>query len=314
MGLKTRHDNFGPARIVCCNGCSDTGRACLVRLHPANHAVSRQFGRPPISSCINAFMRENHKNGPVAVVTGSGRDRVGGVIARELADDGYRIALHYHSSQDAAEEKRDALRERGIDCHAFQADVSEEADVRRFARGVMEQFGRVDVVVTTSSTWLAKSLEETTAEDCLNSFRVNSLGTFLVAREFGLRMTEQSSGGSIVTIGDTSIGRPYIDHAAYFIAKGSLPTLTRMLAVELGHRNPKVRVNCLEPGPIMFPPGTDEDEKEQLRNSTLVKDADCPSFMTDAVRFLISNRFITGACLPIDGGQHCYTPEGATRR
>jgi len=143
---------------------------------------------------------------------------------------------------------------------------------------------------------------------------VNTLGTFLVAKEIGLRMKDQTSGGTIVTVGDSSISRPYIDHAAYFIAKGSLPTLTRMLAVELGHRNPKVRVNCLDPGPIMFPPNTDEDEKKQLRNSTLVRDADCPSMMTNAVRFLISNTFITGACLPIDGGQHCYTPEGVKRK
>ncbi len=252
--------------------------------------------------------------GPVALVTGSGRDRVGSVIARGLAEGGYRIALHYHSSRDAAEETRDELRERGIDCHAFQADVSDEAEVQQLTEKVFKAFGRVDVLVTTSSTWMSKSLEETTAEDCRNSFDVNTLGTFLIAREVGLRMVEQNSGGTIVTVGDSSISRPYIDHAAYFIAKGSLPTLTRMLAVELGHRNPKVRVNCLDPGPIMFPPNTDDKEKKKLRNSTLVKDADCPAMMTNAVRFLISNTFITGACLPIDGGQHCYTPEGVKRK
>lgn len=250
---------------------------------------------------------------PVALVTGSGRDRVGSVIARGLADAGYRIALHYHSSREDAEQTCDELRERGIECHAFQADVSNEDDVKQLARDVMDSFGRIDVLVTTSSTWMSKPLEETTAEDCRSSFGVNTLGTFLVAKEVGLIMVQQSSGGTIVTVGDSSTSRPYIDHSAYFIAKGSLPTMTRMLAVELGHRNPKVRVNCLDPGPIMFPPGTDDGEKKQLVNSTLVKDADCPSMMTDAVRFLIGNRFITGACLPIDGGQHCYTPERVKR-
>ena len=83
--------------------------------------------------------------GPVALVTGSGRDRVGSVIARGLAEDGYRIALHYHSSRDAAEETRDELRERGIDCHAFKADVSDEDEVRRLASEVFDAFDRVDV-------------------------------------------------------------------------------------------------------------------------------------------------------------------------
>lgn len=259
-------------------------------------------------------MPSRKSEGPVALVTGSGRDRVGSVIARGLAEDGYRIALHYHSSQEAAEETRDELRECGTDCHAFQADVSDEAEVRRLANEVFDTFGRVDVLVTTSSIWMSKPLEETTAEDCRNSFDVNTLGTFLVAKEVGLRMADQGSGGAIVTVGDSSIGRPYIDHSAYFIAKGSLPTLTRTLAVELGHRNPKVRVNCLDPGPIMFPPDTGEEEKKRLRNSTLVRDADCPSMMTNAVRFLISNTFITGACIPIDGGQHFYTPDGLRRK
>lgn len=258
-------------------------------------------------------MPSKASGGPVVLVTGSGRDRVGSVIARGLAEDGYRIAIHYHSSGDEANRTRDELRERGIDCHAFQADVSKEDSVQHLGREVMAAFARVDVVVTTSSTWLSKRLEETTAEDCRASFDVNTLGTFLVAKEIGLQVVKQTSGGSIVTIGDSSIGRPYIDHSAYFIAKGSLPTMTRMLAVELGHRNPKVTVNCLDPGPIMFPPGTNDREKERLTNSTLVKDADCPSMMTDAVRFLIGNKFITGACLPIDGGQHCYTPEGVKR-
>lgn len=259
-------------------------------------------------------MKSTTTAAPVALVTGSGRDRVGSVIAQGLADDGYRIALHYHSSRKDAEETRDELRKQGIDCHAFQANVSDEADVKKLTSEVFDTFGRVDALVTTSSTWLSKPLEETTAQDCRSSFDVNTLGTFLVAKEVGLRMVQQDSGGTIVTVGDSAISRPYIDHSAYFIAKGSLPTLTRMLAVELGHRNPKVRVNCLDPGPIMFPPDTGDEEKERLKNSTLVKDANCPSMMTNAVRFLISNTFITGACLPIDGGQHCYTPERVRRK
>lgn len=259
-------------------------------------------------------MSTTNSAGPVALVTGSGRDRVGSVIAKGLAEDGYRIALHYRSSQADAEETRDELRSQGIDCHAFHADVSDENSVQQLTEGIFETFGAIDVLVTTSSIWMSKSLEETTAEDCRSSFDVNTLGTFLVAKYVGLRMTQQATGGVIVTVGDSSISRPYIDHSAYFIAKGSLPTLTRMLAVELGHRNPKVRVNCLDPGPIMFPPGTDKKEQQQLINSTLVKDANCPAMMTQAVKFLIGNTFITGACLPIDGGQHCYTADGVTRR
>ena len=178
---------------------------------------------------------------------------------------------------------------------------------------VAETFGQIDALVTTASIWNTKPLEDITATDVRNSFDVNTLGTFLVARDVGLQMTRQPTGGSIVTLGDSSTNRPYIDYAAYFIAKGSLPTLTQTLAVELGHRNPKVRVNCILPGPIMFPPGISDADAQSLRETTLTKNANCPDMAAHAVKFLLENKFVTGTCLPIDGGRHIYTPDSTTR-
>ena len=100
--------------------------------------------------------------------------------------------------------------------------------------------------------------------------------------------------------------------AAYFVSKGAIPTLTRVLAVELGHRNPKVRVNCIHPGPVMFPPDASDAERQEMVESTLVRTADCPESIALAVQFLIDNPFVTGACLPVDGGRTIYA--GETRR
>lgn len=253
------------------------------------------------------------QDAPVALITGSGRDRVGNVIAKGLAADGYRIALHYHSSEDHALESRDELRSKGTDCEAFQADVAEEQQVQQMVDAVIKQFGRIDVLVTTSSIWPTETLEETTAASVLKSFEVNTLGTFTVAKAAGLVMTKQKSGGNIVTIGDWKIDRPYLDHAAYFIAKGAVPALTKMMALELGHRNPNVRVNCVHPGPVMFPPGTSDEEQQQLIDSTLVKTANQPEAVTAAVRFFIQNPMVTGTSIPVDGGQHFYSPQDIKR-
>lgn len=253
------------------------------------------------------------QNAPVALITGSGRDRVGNVVARGLADDGYRIALHYHSSEEDALKSRDELRGSGVGCEAFQANVSDEQQVQNMVDAIVAEFGSIDVLVTTSSIWPTETLEETTAASVLKSFEVNTLGTFTVAKAAGLVMTQQDSGGNIVTMGDWKIDRPYLDHAAYFIAKGSIPALTRVLALELGHRNPNVRVNCIHPGPVMFPPGTSEEEQQQLIDSTLVKKADQPEAVTAAVRFFIQNAMVTGTCIPVDGGQHFYSPQDIKR-
>lgn len=246
---------------------------------------------------------------PVALITGSGRKRVGNVIAKHLAKLNFDIALHYHSSEDEAIHSRDEFRDHGVACEAYQADVSSELQVNDMIRGVESQFGRLDVLVTTASTWSASSLEETTADRLRQSFEVNTLGSFLVARTAGLLMVEQPEGGAIVTIGDWAIDRPYLDHAAYFISKGAIPTLTRVLARELGHRNSNVRVNCIHPGPVMLPPGSSEVEQQERVDSTLVKTADCPETVAHAVQFLIENQFVTGACIPVDGGRHMYALE-----
>ena len=251
---------------------------------------------------------------PVALITGSGRKRVGNIIARHLAAQGYRIAMHYHSSEDAARESRDELRETGVDCEVFQADVADESEVARMMNNVVDRFQRLDVVVTTSSIWSTTPLKDITADDLRRNFDVNVTGTFLVARAAGNVMISQPDGGSIVTIGDWAIERPYLHHAPYFVSKGAVPTLTRVLALELGHRNPRVRVNCIHPGPVMYPPGTSDEEKQTLKESTLVKDGDCPETVAHAVQFLIDNKFITGASVPIDGGRHMYTPSDANRK
>lgn len=258
-------------------------------------------------------MSKSRDRAKVALVTGSGRRRVGHVIARALAEDGYTIALHYHASRQAAEAQIGEMRRLGIPCHAFRADVSVEDDVDRMFDSIVERFGRLDVLVTTASIWETVPLEQLTADHVCRHFQVNTLGTFLCARKAGLIMVGQSEGGAIVTIGDWAIERPYLDHSAYFVSKGAIPTLTRTLAVELAHRNPKVRVNCIHPGPVLFPPDSTEQERQEMVDSTLVRLANRPGAVADAVRFLIHNDFVTGTCLPVDGGRTVYAGECRSR-
>lgn len=253
------------------------------------------------------------KSSGVALITGSGRRRVGNVVARALAEHGYSIALHYNSSEEAARESVEQFRDLGVDSEAYQANVAVESDVDTMFDQIIERFGRIDVLVTTASVWETGRLEEVSAEDVLRNFNVNTLGTFLCARRAGLAMCQQDEGGSIITIGDWAIDRPYIDHASYFVSKGAIPTLTRTLAVELGYRNPNVRVNCIHPGPVMFPPDTPEAERNELIESTLTKNPNSPECVAQAVTFLINNKFVTGVCLPVDGGRSIYASEATSR-
>ena len=242
----------------------------------------------------------------VALVTGSGKHRIGASIADALGRRGFRIVLHYLTSGNEARESTARFEQLGIPAIAVQADLTVEADVKRLIATAVGQWGRLDVLVTCASIWRPKRLEETTASDVKQHFEANTLSTFLCCQHAGLLMVGQPEGGCIVTIGDWAIRRPYPDYAAYFPSKGAIPALTRSLAVELGTRNPRVRVNCVHPGPAMIPSQVSGDERQAIVRRTLVAREGRPDNVAQAVLYLVENDFVTGDCLTVDGGRSIY--------
>lgn len=244
----------------------------------------------------------------VALVTGSGKRRVGWHVADALAKRGYALAIHYRSSAAEANDAVAAFKTQGVEAIALQADLTDEKAAAALVRQTLERFGRLDVLANCAAAWKSKRLEDVTAADLRHYFDTNTLSTFLCAQQAGLAMVKQKEGGAIVNIGDWATHRPYLDYSAYFPSKGAIPTLTRTLAVELGSRNPAVRVNCILPGPVMLPPDLPAAERAASIAGTLVKREGRPENIAQAVLFFIDNDFVTGACLPVDGGRSIYAP------
>lgn len=244
---------------------------------------------------------------PVAMITGSGAKRVGRTVAETLAAHGYAIVVHANSSGAAARQFADELQTRGTPSLAVVGDLRREADVERIVDEAASRFGRIDVLVNAAAVWKPKPLEEVTAADAIEHFEINGLGSFLMCRRVGLLMTRQSQGGAIINIGDWATRRPYANYAAYFLSKGSIPTITRMFAVELAQRNPKVRVNAVLPGPVMLPLELSAEERSEAIAGTLLKREGSPQNVADAVLALVENMFITGVCLEVDGGRSIAT-------
>lgn len=246
----------------------------------------------------------------VALVTGSGARRLGWHVADALAQKNYALVVHYHTSAAEAAESVQHFQTRGVDAFSHRADLADEAAVRGLIQAALDRFGRIDVLVNCASIWERKSLDEVTAVDVRRHFEINVLGTFLCARHAGLAMARQPEGGCIINLGDWAEARPYADYSAYFASKGAVPALTRSLAVELGGRNPRVRVNCILPGPVLFRPDRPEVERQQAIQATLVRRQGRPENIAQAVHFLIDNDFVTGISLPVDGGRSIYAGGG----
>ncbi len=244
----------------------------------------------------------------VALVTGSGKRRVGSVVAEALAARGFGIAIHYHHSEKDAAETVAGFAKAGLSARAYRADIGNEIEVGAMIQAILRDFGRLDVLVNCAAIWERKRLESITANDVRRHFEVNTLGTFICSQQAGLAMVRQPEGGLIVTMGDWAEVRPYPDYAAYFPSKGGVSVLTRVLAVELGMRNPRVRVNCIMPGPVMLPPDLPEAERRQSIDGTLVKREGSPQNVAQVVLSFLDNDFITGVCLPVDGGRTIFAP------
>jgi pteridine reductase len=243
---------------------------------------------------------------PTAIITGSAKRRLGWHVADALGRRGYSLAIHYNSSAAEAEAAVQEFASRGIKAICLHADLANEEQVRSLVSRTSEEFGRIDVLANCAATWKSKRLEDITATDVRGYFDANTLGTFLCCQHVGLAMVKQPEGGNIVNFGDWAIERPYLNYAAYFPSKGAIPALTKTFAVELGARNPNVRVNCILPGPVMLPPDLPQPERDAAINATLVKREGRPENVIQAVLHFIDNDFVTGVCLPVDGGRTIY--------
>lgn len=243
----------------------------------------------------------------VALVTGSGKKRVGYHVAAALAAREYALVIHYHTSAtEAAETAEQFTRAHGIPVHTARADLADEGQVKAMIAETLTKFGRFDVLVNCAAIWNRKRLEDVTAADVRAHLDANTLGTFLTCQHAGLAMVQQPAGGCIVNVGDWADTRPYLDYPAYFPSKAAIPGLTRTFAVELGTRNPNVRVNAVLPGPVMLPDDLAVAEKEAAIAATLVKREGSPDHIVKAVLHFIDNDFVTGTCLPVDGGRSIF--------
>jgi pteridine reductase len=248
---------------------------------------------------------------PVALVTGSGVARVGRCVAEHFRDRGFRVVLHAHKSVETTEKLVADWKRSGLEASLVIGDVSDEVQVAKWREEVAHRYGRLDVLVNSAAIWEPIALEKATAADFKHFFNVNALGTALMNQHFGLMMTQQSHGGAIVNIGDWSTIRPYRDFAPYFPSKASVVSITQSMAVELATRNPNIRVNAVLPGPVLLAEEVNQERRQRIIQESLLRREGTPNDVASAAFFLATSPFITGVCLPVDGGRTIYAGPSA---
>ena len=230
---------------------------------------------------------EAHRSaGRVALVTGAGV-RVGLAIARDLARHGWRVAAHYRSHPPPA----------GL--VSLEADLGEEGGAKALARAFAARFERLDLLVCSAAVFFPLSLSRTdaTAFDALMD--LNARAPLLLARALAPALTR--SRGSIVNVADIGGGLvPWKGYAAYCASKAALVRITECLALELA---PRVRVNAVAPGTVLWPRSYPLAQRRELARRIPLRKVGTPEDVAGAVRYLAEAPFVTGAVLPVDGGR-----------
>ncbi len=237
-------------------------------------------------------------DGKTAVVIGAGSG-IGRESARGLAAFGAYVVCA-DINKDAAEETAGMT-----GSVARTVDVSRTDEIRSLLESVVEDRGRLDIVVLTPAINVRKPLTEYTDEEFDRVVTVNLRGTFAVLRESG-RLMANNGGGSIIVF--SSIRSQVVEpgQGVYAATKSGIVQLVRTLAAELGPKG--VRVNAVAPGVVETPltrPIKDRSEWYQAyAEKSVFKRWAGPDEMVGAVIYLSSgaSSYVTGSVLFVDGG------------
>ncbi len=243
---------------------------------------------------------------PVAFVTGSAANRVGRCIARYFAERNYHVVLHAHRSVEQAEKVCEQWCSEGLSASYVTGAIDDAKCIDQWIETILHERGQLQVVVNSAAMWDPSTLEELDEEKLQSQWKVNLAGPTLLCRTAGLAMAKQKSGGAIINIGDWATIRPYRDFASYLLTKGSIRTLTEVMAVELALRNSSIRVNAVLPGPVLLDETIGQTERGHIIEQSLLKREGRPEDVAQAVFFLAESPFITGVCLPVDGGRTIF--------
>ncbi|ACG74774.1 short-chain dehydrogenase/reductase SDR [Anaeromyxobacter sp. K] len=223
----------------------------------------------------------------IALVTGAGV-RVGEAIARALAKDGWTVAAHYRTH-----------RPRGF-ASALQADLAAADGPARLAAAFRARHRRLDLLVNSASVFDALPLAGTDAAAFDSQMDLNARAPLLLVRALAPLLAR--ARGSVVNVIDVGGGLvPWKGYAAYAASKAALARLTECLALELA---PRVRVNGVAPGTVLWPERYPAAQRRALTARIPLGRPGTPEDVAAAVRYLADAPFVTGAVLPVDGGRH----------
>ena len=243
------------------------------------------------------------------LVTGAAK-RLGREIALALAKDGWQVAVHYRDSlEDATKTVAECARLAGASA-AFRANLANETAVRNLLPSVIEEFGRVDAVVNSASTFEHDSAESFSFATLEKHMRSNAGAAILLSQALSEHIKGRNAAaeaeaepvrGVVVNLLDQKLWNPNPDFVSYTLSKAALEAANTMLAMALA---PHLRVVGVAPGLTLTSHMLSPEKFAALHKLSPLGRSSTAADVAATVKFAIDNQSITGTTLLVDGGQH----------
>jgi glucose 1-dehydrogenase len=254
--------------------------------------------------------------GQKALVTG-GSSGIGRAVAIALGGAGAEVVVNYRSGEEEAQEVVGAIKEKGSNAIALQADVAKEDQVQAMFAKMFDAFGTIDILVANAGLQQDAPLEQMTLQQWNTVINVNLTGQFLCAREAvrefkrrGVRPEISCAAGKIICMSSVHDTIPWAGHVNYAASKGGVMLMMKSIAQEVAPY--RIRVNSISPGAIRTPINREAWETPEAYAELLklipYKRIGEPEDIARAAVWLASDEadYLTGTSLYVDGGMTLY--------
>ena len=233
------------------------------------------------------------------IITG-GATRIGAAIAEDLANGKNQITIHYNKSKKKAKQLRNILERKGSKIFLIKADLNKISELNKIINFANVKMKGVNCLINNASLFENDSVKNFSIKRWNKHLNINLRAPVILIKQFS-KLVPKNVKANIINIIDQRVFKLTPFFLSYTLSKTGLYTLTKTSAMSLA---PNIRVNGIAPGPTI------KNKRQSLKHfkkqylSTLLKKSVDTKEICSAIKFLITNKSITGQVIAIDSGQN----------
>ena len=233
------------------------------------------------------------------IITG-GATRIGAAIAENLASHKNQITIHYNKSKEKAEKLKKILEKKGSKVFLIKADLNKISELNKIIKFANVKMKGVNCLINNASLFENDNIKNFSIKGWDKHININLKAPAILIKQFA-KIVSKNIKANIINIVDQRVFKltPYF--LSYTLSKTGLYTLTKTSAMSLA---PNIRVNGIAPGPTVKNKRQSAKHFKKQYLSTLLKKSVDMKDICSAIKFLITNKSITGQVIAIDSGQN----------